>query len=115
MASKIAVRDFRSHKIYNHDLAAILIVSSLHHQIYQYKYAFLVLAIGLFLTKYIGAGDVKLLALVVLIHPDALSTYSSLAFCSGVAILICLIYIIRYRKLKFRIPIGPALCVGLLL
>ena len=55
MAIKIAFTDIREKKIKNHDLSLILVVSILHHNIHQYRYALLVLVFGFFLLKITSA------------------------------------------------------------
>jgi Flp pilus assembly protein protease CpaA len=115
MALKIAYTDIREKRIKNHDLSLILLVSLLHHHLYQYKYAFLVLVLGFLLLKFIGAGDVKFLALIVLIKANATTTFRSLQFIASALAALALLYLAIHRNLRVRAPIGPALCVGLLI
>lgn len=115
MAIKIAITDIREKKIKNHDLTLILIVSVLHHNIHQYRYALLVLIIGFFFLKFIGAGDIKLLSLIILLKTNLALTFKSLEYIGMALLIISVIYLLIFRTLRVRAPIAPALCVGLLI
>ena len=115
IAAKIIYTDLTKHKILNQDLTLILIISILHHRIYQYKFAAVVLIFGLIFNRFIGAGDTKMLALIVLMKPTWEMTLRSLQFISIGLLILAILYFIRFRKLRVRAPIAPALCVGLLI
>lgn len=114
MSLKIAITDFKTKKILNHDLTLILIVAILHHHKFQYRYAVIALIVGLIFSKFLGAGDIKFFALIVLLKPNLHSTVNSMTYIAIGAAILSIGYFIKYRNLKMRIPLGPALCIGLL-
>ncbi len=115
MALKIVITDIKTKKILNHDLTLILVVAIIHHHKFQYKFAALTFAAALIFSKYLGAGDIKLLTLIVLLKPDLHRTLNSLSYILIAAAVLGLSYLIKYRKVRMRIPLAPALCIGLLI
>lgn len=115
MAIKIAYTDIREKKIKNHDLTLLLVVSILHHHVYQYRYAFLTLVIGFLGMRFIGAGDIKFLSLIILLKSNLALTFKSLEYIGMALLIIAVIYLLIFRTLRVRAPIAPALCVGLLI
>jgi hypothetical protein len=50
----------------------------------------------------------------VLLKPNLHSTVNSMTYIAIGAAILSIGYFIKYRNLKMRIPLGPALCIGLL-
>jgi hypothetical protein len=51
----------------------------------------------------------------VLIKPDLPTTLHSLIFMGFSLFPLIFFYLLKYRDIRMRIPLAPALCVGLLL
>lgn len=115
MAVKISISDIRHRKIKNHDLLALLVVGFLHRSIHQLFLALAILVAGALLAKFIGAGDAKLLAIVVALHTSFADTYRALIFIAFATALLVSFYLLRHRRLNVKIPFAPALCVGLVI
>ena len=115
MAVKISISDIRHRKIKNHDLVALLIVGFLHRSIHQLVPALAILVAGVLLAKFIGAGDAKLLAIVVAFHSNFADTYRALILIAFATALLVSFYLLRDRRLDMKIPFAPALCVGLVI
>lgn len=114
LGMKISLSDLKSRKILNKDLSLIFIFSLLHHHIYQYRYALITILAGIIFSTWVGAGDSKLLALDILLKPNLTRTIHSLAVVVVALFLTALISFLRYRSLRVRAPIAPALCLGLI-
>ena len=113
LSLKISFTDIKSQRIKNRDLIILFSVVTLQHQIHQILYAIFTLSIGLVFSGFIGAGDIKFLALIVLTKPNLPSTFKTFEYVSYSMLAILVIYLISNRNLRGRAPIAPALCVGL--
>ena len=112
---RIIYTDLRYRKIYNKDLIVILIVAALHHRLHYLAPAIVLLIIGSAVLKKVGAGDLKLLALIVAMKANYLELINSITAIVIASTALLIFYLIRHRQLKIRVPMAPALCVGLLI
>jgi Flp pilus assembly protein protease CpaA len=110
---KIAITDIKYQKIKNRDLLMIFALLIFQHQVHQIRFALCVLLAGLVISRFMGAGDIKFLSLIVLSKPDLPSTFKSFEYISFLLLTILVIFLISHRNLRGRAPIAPALCVGL--
>ena len=115
MSAKISITDICLHKIRNFDLVVILIYLVSQRRCHLLLIPILIIALGVSLQRSIGSGDSKLLAIVAFSKCDQVHFYKSLTLILFLASLISLVYLLKYRTSKTRIPLGPALSVGLIL
>ena len=113
IALKISYTDLRYRKIHNLDLSLLFVAIIFHRQIHHFLWALLTVILGFILRRFIGAGDTKFLALIVLTKMGEEELRVSL-----IAVVIVasstLIFFLGNKKIR-RIPLGPALSVGLLI
>jgi len=112
MALKISYTDFRFHRISNRDLIFLVGFGSLTHRIHMSMAVTIVLILGIFGQRFLGAGDTKLLALIISLKANSTEMERSLSWIFFSLILITFYYLIR--KERKQIPIGPALSLGLI-
>ena len=110
---KIAITDIKYQKIKNKDLLMVFALLIFQHHVHQIIFALCVLLAGLVIPRFMGAGDIKFLSLIVLSKPDLPSTFKSFEYISFLLLTILVIFLISHRNLRVRAPIAPALCVGL--
>ena len=110
---KISYTDLRYRKIHNSDLSLLFIAIIFHRQAHQLLLASLTIIVGFILRRFIGAGDVKFLALIVLTKLGAEEFRNSLIAIVTAATITLIFF--RGNKQMRRIPLGPALSVGLLI
>lgn len=119
----ICYTDIRYRLIRNRDIIIILFITSgvllLHEKYFNYQYTLIVTAIGsvLVLANIVGAGDIKLLAVLVLsFTKGSLLTYLLLmSFCGVILVLIELLMMkIKYRESR-GVPYGVAIISSYLL
>lgn len=115
MALKISYFDLMHKKIKNLDLLSILVFSYIKSFDHQYLYSLATFLIGVIFMKYIGAGDIKFLSLIVLIHPSLASTLRSFKFISLGLLVLAVLYFKKRASWKSRIPVAPAISLGLIL
>jgi Flp pilus assembly protein protease CpaA len=111
-AFKIAYTDLRYRKIENKDLSILLVLFVIHHRIHHYLLAGAILGIGFLFQKFVGAGDVKLLALVALSR-DSQTGLSKAVSYIAIATFVTLVMGLLMKKRGERIPLGPAIAFGL--
>ncbi|MEN9735328.1 MAG: hypothetical protein RL129_38 [Actinomycetota bacterium] len=112
---RIIYTDLRYRKIYNKDLLVILLVAALHHRLHFLAPAIVILIIGSGVLKMVGAGDLKLFALIVAMKANYFELTMSITAIVIASSILIIFYLIRHRQLKIRVPMAPALCVGLLI
>jgi len=115
MALKISYTDLRFRKIRNQDLGILVLVAILHHHMHQYLLSASILVSGLLLQKYVGAGDIKYLSLIILMKADFAQVRISIFAISAGLVITSGFYLLKSRNIKMRVPMAPALSVGLLL
>lgn len=115
MTIKIAITDIWIHKIRNFDLMVILIYLLSQRRCHLILIPISIIVLGVSFQRSIGSGDSKLLAIVAFGKCDQVHFYKSLTLILFLASLISLVYLLKYRAFKTRIPLGPALSVGLIL
>ena len=113
IALKISYTDLRYRKIHNSDLSLLFVAIIFNRQAHQLLGALLTIILGFILRRLIGAGDAKLLALIVLTKLGAEELWVSLIAMVTVAT-ITLTFFLGNKKIR-RIPLGPALSIGLLI
>lgn len=115
MAIKIAITDLWIHKIRNFDLLVILTYLLSQRKCHLILIPISIIVLGVLFQRSIGSGDSKLLAIVAFGKCDLVHFYRSLSLILFLASLISLVYLFKYRVFKTRIPLGPALSLGLIL
>lgn len=115
MALKIALTDLSKRKIRNIDLIIVLTIFLTREKCHLLFLPISILFFGVLFQRIIGSGDSKLLALIAFGKCDLAHFYKSFTLILFLASLISLVYLLKYRTFKTRVPLGPALSVGLLL
>ena len=111
-ALKIAYTDLQFKRIENKDLSILLIFFMMHHRIHNYLISIIVLLFGFLFHKFLGAGDTKLLALILVTRLGK-HGLSRAAILISLGCLITFLITLLFRKQRERIPLGPALVLGL--
>lgn len=114
----IAIHDLRFHRIPNLALLGLIIASRITpHYEANVVQGCLTLLVGLLLYRplRIGAGDIKLAAVLALFYIPAnfLVSYWRLVAC--IALILAIIHLIIHRSMKGEIALAPALCAAILL
>lgn len=117
MLLRVCYTDIRYRLIKNKDVVIILVLIAggltLHGRPFHYQYALIVLSIGivLVLINIIGAGDIKLLAVLALsFTPASLLSYLVIMSFSGVVLAIFEVIMMKIKKRRTHgLPYGVAI------
>ncbi len=107
----IAVRDVRTHRITNRSIALLAVLLSFNPQTSNLAHSLIWIAIALLACHSLkaGMGDFKLVAVLMLLQGDLITTTDFLAGFFAAAVLSLLISLALSRSIKTNCPLAPAI------